>query len=169
MPHRYIPGPEKPRLNGTKAGCHQPPGNPTPPTPHRALGTLRRHNHSHACRKGGHGDGGFPSLAGRSHGDQRGSCRSLRTGDFENSGDAWRGKEVAISRGPGLRHTRCERELLLGPAGASHLVLPDTLSHCPRERARAFSRPQHSATSQCHRRPGVLSSAALSGTRPPGK
>lgn len=64
---------------------------PTQPSltmaPHRPLSALGWHNHSHACRKGGHGDRGFPGLAGRSHGDQGGSCCSLRTSHFENSRD----------------------------------------------------------------------------------
>lgn len=56
-------------------------------TPHRPLGTLRWHNHPHSSGQGGHGDRGFPGLAGRSHGDQWSSCCSLRTGHFENSRD----------------------------------------------------------------------------------
>lgn len=114
-------------MNGTKTGWHlnpvRAPGitkkpRPAPPRPeaasHRPLGTLCWYDHSHACRKGGHSDRGFPSLAGRSHGDQWGSCRSLRTGDFENSRDTWQQKGVSISRAPALvSHLVCTHDLLL--------------------------------------------------------
>lgn len=62
------------------------PSEPSPiSVPHRPLGTLCWHNHSHASRQGGHSDRSFPSLASRSHGDQWGSCGSLRSSHFENS------------------------------------------------------------------------------------